>query len=142
MNSEPLHFRPDHALYTGRICWRVFLALEQGDRIRALQIVRRWLVDAGMGDSYERACRFVRDVAEMPAYIRSQMDKTLPVRRQDPDHGKKVRTILRRAKEAKSRRHVRLLRGKFEALISDLSYPLQESAMNEFRRVAANPDRY
>lgn len=41
---------------------------------------------------------------------------------------------MKQASKCKSRRHYRLLRGKFQNAIANLSPALYESAMNEFRR--------
>ena len=142
MNAEPLHFQPDHELYTGRVQWRVWLLLQKGERIEALRIIRRWYVEAGLGDSYTKAVNFLNDVIEERPWVLSQMNKTQPVAREHGERVKKVFAILRRVKKAKSRRYLRLLRGQFETLLSHLSIPLRDSAMREFHRIAPNPDRY
>ena len=51
----------------------------------------------------------------------------------------KVTTIMKMARNCKSRRYARLLRGKFAKLIGHLSDGLYESAMREFDR--ALPER-
>jgi hypothetical protein len=50
--------------------------------------------------------------------------------------------LLAQARNAKTRRHLRLIRGKFEKVICHLSIELQESALRAFNRVAAKPSSY
>ena len=50
--------------------------------------------------------------------------------------------LLTQSRVAKSRRHLRLIRGKFSNAIRHLSFDLQESAMREFNRIAAKPSAY
>lgn len=46
-----------------------------------------------------------------------------------------ITSLMKQVRMVKSRRHLRLVRGKFEKAIRGLSIPLQDSAMREFSRL-------
>jgi CRP-like cAMP-binding protein len=54
----------------------------------------------------------------------------------------KTQKLLLQARSAKTRRHLRMIRGRFQKCLLHLSSDLQESAMREFYRQAARPSAY
>jgi ribosomal protein L7/L12 len=71
---------PEHPLFCGRLLWRVFLKLQQGDRLAAIKAVRTWLVVTKRGDSFTRAKKLVEDVDRLEPWVRVDMDATRPAR--------------------------------------------------------------
>ncbi len=65
----PPHHRPRDPRFVGRLCLEVRELLAEGRRLDAIRVVRTWRVAGGMGDSFEAAKNFVRDVADRQPWI-------------------------------------------------------------------------
>ncbi len=65
----PPYHRPRDPRFVGRLCLEVRQLLAEGRRLDAIRVVRTWWVDGGMGDSFEAAKNFVRDVADRQPWI-------------------------------------------------------------------------